>query len=55
MKEVFILQCTIFMLVAVGCFLKRKGIVNREGQKCITDLVIDVVLPPMSTATTGSG
>lgn len=45
MKEVFILQCTIFLLVAAGCFLKRKGIVTREGQKCITDLVIDVVLP----------
>lgn len=45
MKEIFYLQCTIFLLVAVGFFLKRKGMVGSEGQKFLTNLVILVVLP----------
>lgn len=45
MRELINLQCTIFLLVGTGFFLRRIRLVSREGQKCITDLVIYVILP----------
>ena len=45
MKELIILQVTLFALVAVGFFAKRVHMVGREGQKNLTDLVINIVLP----------
>lgn len=39
------LQFIIFALIGVGFFTRRKGMVSREGQKNITDLVINIVLP----------
>ncbi|MBQ7063589.1 MAG: AEC family transporter [Firmicutes bacterium] len=45
MKELIILQVTLFALVAVGFFAKKVHMVGREGQKNLTDLVINIVLP----------
>lgn len=45
MKELVNLQCTIFLLVGIGYLLKKIKLVNQESQKCITDLVINVILP----------
>ena len=45
MKELLILQLTIFILLAVGFLVKKIKIVGGEGQKNITDLVIYVILP----------
>lgn len=45
MKELISLQCTVFLLVGTGFFLRKINLVNQEGQKCITDLVINVILP----------
>lgn len=39
------LQLTMFIMILVGFLVKRLGIVSREGQKNITDLVVYVVLP----------
>ena len=39
------LQFIIFSLIGIGFVTRKKGIVSREGQKSITDLVINVVLP----------
>ena len=39
------LQFIIFALIGIGFFVKKKGMVSREGQKNITDLVINVILP----------
>ena len=39
------LQFIIFALIGVGFFTRKKGMVRREGQKNITDLVIHIVLP----------
>ena len=39
------LQITLFILIGTGYLVKKRGIVSDEGQKNITDLVIDVVLP----------
>lgn len=45
MRELIILQVTIFTLVAVGYFIKRIHLLGKEGQKSVTDLVVNVVLP----------
>ena len=45
MKELFILQVTIFLLIAVGFLVKRIGLIGLQGQKNLNDLVIYVVLP----------
>ena len=45
MKELLILQLTIFILLAVGFLVKKVHIVGAEGQRNITDLVIYVILP----------
>ena len=39
------LQFIIFSLIGIGFVNRKKGIVSREGQRSITDLVINVVLP----------
>ena len=39
------LQFIIFSLIGIGFFCRKRGMVSREGQKNITDLVINVVLP----------
>lgn len=45
MSELLNLQSTIFLLVAVGYLLRRLNMISKEGQRCITDLVINVILP----------
>ena len=39
------LQFIIFSLIGIGFFSRKKGLVSREGQRNITDLVINVILP----------
>ena len=39
------LQFIIFSLIGIGFFTRKKGLVSREGQKNITDLVINIILP----------
>ena len=45
MSELINLQGTIFLLVAVGVLMRKMNIVTKEGQKSITDLVINLILP----------
>ncbi len=45
MNSLLPLQCTILILLLTGFVLKRFGIVTDSGQKDITNLVIDVILP----------
>lgn len=45
MVELLNLQITIFLLIGIGFFVKRKKIVGKEGQKNLNDLVIYVILP----------
>ena len=39
------LQLTLFAMMLVGALLKRKGILNAAGKKCLSDLCIQVVIP----------
>ncbi|MDO4295869.1 MAG: AEC family transporter [bacterium] len=44
-SSLFDLQIMMFLLIAIGYFLGKKGIISKEGRQSITDLVIDVILP----------
>ncbi len=39
------LQFTIFALILVGFFLRRREMIGAQGQKNLTDLVVNVILP----------
>lgn len=45
MAELLNLQITMFSMVAAGVIAKKLGLVSREGQANITDLVIYLILP----------
>ena len=45
MNDVFLLELTLFILLAVGFFVKRIHLINAEGQRNLTDLVLYLVLP----------
>lgn len=45
MKENLILQFAIFSLIAVGFLVRKLNIVTAQGQKSLTNLVVDVILP----------
>ena len=45
MKEMLVLQVTIFSVMAIGFLLKKIKLITAGGQKEITDLVIYLILP----------
>ena len=45
MQDMMNLMLTMFVLMAVGLVVRKLNIVGKEGQKNLTDLVIDLVLP----------
>ncbi|MCI6858060.1 MAG: AEC family transporter [Eubacterium sp.] len=45
MKELLNLQLMMFLLILIGLILKKTKIVGKTGQKNITDMVIDLILP----------
>ena len=45
MGEMLTLQVTIFSVMAIGFLLKKMKLISARGQKEITDLVINLILP----------
>ncbi len=45
MRENLILEFAIFALIGVGFLVRKLNIVSEQGQKSITNLVVDVILP----------
>lgn len=45
MLELLSLQGTIFLLMLAGLVMKKTGIVGNEGQKNLTDVVLNLILP----------
>lgn len=45
MEDLVNLQLTMFVMMAIGLVCRKLNIIGKEGQKNLTDLVIDVVLP----------
>lgn len=45
MKDNLILEFAIFALIGVGFLVRKLNIVSQQGQKSLTNLVVDVILP----------
>ena len=45
LAELFTLQGTLFLLMLLGALLKRVGMISQEGRRCLSNLVIYVILP----------
>lgn len=45
MKELVNLQLMMFALIIIGLILKKTKVIGKEGQKSMTNLVIDLILP----------
>ena len=43
--DLLTLQGQLALLVVVGIVLTRRGVITAQGRKCLTDLVIDIILP----------
>lgn len=39
------LQIMMFLLMGTGVLLKKRSIITKEGQRVLTDLIVDVILP----------
>ena len=39
------LQLTLFAMMLIGALLKKKGIIDEGGKKCLSDLCINIVIP----------
>lgn len=45
MEDSLILEFSIFALIGVGYLVRKTNVVSQQGQKSITNLVVDVILP----------
>ena len=43
--DLLTLQGTLFLLMLLGAYLSKKGVITKEGKRCLTDLVVYVILP----------
>ena len=43
--DLFSLQGTLFAMMLIGACLKKRGIVDDNGKKCLTDLCVNMVIP----------
>lgn len=43
--ELFNIQGMLFLMILVGALIKKLGIMDDAGRRCLTDLCIDVVIP----------
>lgn len=39
------LQGTLFAMMLIGAFLKKKGIIDENGKRCLSDLCINIIIP----------
>ena len=43
--DLFSLQGTLFAMMLIGALLKKSGVIDENGKKCLTDLCVNVVIP----------
>lgn len=39
------LQLSLFLMILIGLYLHKKNIVDESGKRCLTDLVVNVIIP----------
>ena len=45
LSALFELQGTLFLMILTGMMLRRWGIIDEAGKRCLTDLCVNVVIP----------
>lgn len=45
LSDLFRLQGTLFALMLIGAYLKKRGLIDEAGKRCLTDLCVNVVIP----------
>lgn len=45
LTDLFSLQGTLFAIMLIGAWLKKRGIIDANGKKCLSDLCINIVIP----------
>lgn len=45
LTDLFSLQGTLFAMMLIGAWLKKRGVINDNGKRCLSDLCINVVIP----------
>ncbi|MCB6610944.1 AEC family transporter [[Clostridium] symbiosum] len=43
--RLFNLQGSLFIMILAGAVLKRKGIIDEPGKRCLTDLCVNIIIP----------
>lgn len=43
--KLFNLQGSLFIMILAGAVLKRKGIIDESGKRCLTDLCVNIIIP----------
>lgn len=43
--RLFNLQGSLFLMILAGAVLKRKGIIDEPGKRCLTDLCVNIIIP----------
>lgn len=41
----FSLQCTLFAMMLIGAWAKKRGIIDENGKRCLTDLCVNIIIP----------
>ena len=45
LENLFNMQAMLFILIIVGILLYKTGVVTDEGQRCLTDMTLDIIIP----------
>lgn len=43
--KLFNLQGSLFLMILAGAVLKKKGIIDEAGKRCLTDLCVNIIIP----------
>ena len=43
--DLFSLQGTLFGIMLVGALLKKKGMIDENGKRCLTDICVNAIIP----------
>lgn len=45
LTDLISLQGTLFAMMLIGAWMKRRGIIDENGKRCLTDLCVNVIIP----------
>ena len=45
LTDLFSLQGTLFAMMLIGAWMKKKGVIDGNGKRCLSDLCINIVIP----------